>query len=171
MTWPFQTEQLDKRRHREEEQSRKRHEATRMLADLFIRRNGMQSADIITRLEQIHEFYAVPNSAPSEGEPGGYLEQIAKDLCQGSLRPHETARLVAMLSWPELRASEDRTASSCLVMVIVQNPSERHVLPLSEHLAWLEKQVKARESSQYQTDIASEIRLTKAAIQACHLRS
>jgi hypothetical protein len=136
MKWPFQTEQLEKRRYREQEQSRKRNEATRMLADLFIRRNSMRPADIIARLEQVHEFHAVPSSAPSEGEPGGYLEQIAKDLSHGPLTPRETERLVGMLSWSELRASEDRTASSCLVMVAVKNPSERHIPPLREHLAW-----------------------------------
>jgi len=170
MKWPFQTDQLETRRYRQEEQSRKRHEATRMLADLFIRRNSMRPSDIIARLEQIHGFYAVPSSEPSEGEPGGYLEEIVKDLAHGSLTPHETERLVGMLSWSELRASEDRTASSRLVTIAVDNPSERHIPPLREHLRWLEEQAKPRQSSQYQTDIAYEIRLTKGAIQACHLR-
>jgi hypothetical protein len=174
MGWLFGTKKIREHRREEEEQSMKHSEATRMLADLFIHRNGMAPTDIIDRLEQIHEFDAVPSSEPSEGEPGGYLEHIIKDMSHGPLTTDQTGRLVAMLSWPELLASEDRTAPSSIVMAAVQNPHQAHVLPLSAHLASLErreKKLKPYGSSRYQTDIASEIRLTKGAIQACHLRS
>jgi hypothetical protein len=170
MSWLFRTEESKERRRGEEEQYRKHGEATRMLADLFIRRYSTAPSDIIARLEQIHEFYAVPSSEPSEGEPGGYLEQIIKDMPHGSLTADQTGRLVAMLLWPELRASEDRTAPSAIVTAAVQNPHQAYIPPLSAHLAWLETRLKPRESSQYQKDIASEIRLTKGAIPACHLR-
>jgi hypothetical protein len=169
MGWLFGTNKSRDHRREEEEQSIKHSEATRMLADLFIHRNSMAPTDIIDRLEQIHVFDAVPSSEPSEGEPGGYLEQIIKDMSHGSLTIDQTGRLVAMLSWPELRASEDRTAPSCILTAAVQNPHQAYVLPLSAHLASLEKRLKPYKSSQYQTDIAYEIRLTKGAIQACHL--
>jgi hypothetical protein len=133
--------------------------------------NSMAASDIIARLEQIHEFDSVPSSDPSEGEPGGYLEQIIKDKSPGSLTINQTSQLVAMLLWPELRTSEARTAPSSNVMAAVQNPHHAYFQPLSAHLASLEERVKPYESSRYQTDIASEIRLTKGAIQACHLRS
>jgi hypothetical protein len=100
-----------------------------MLADLFIRRNSMAPSDIIARLEQIHEFDAVPSSEPSEGEPGGYLEQIIKDMSHGSLTADQTGRLVAMLPWPELCTSEDRTAPSSISMATVRNPHQ----PISHH--------------------------------------
>jgi hypothetical protein len=41
---------------------------------------------------------------------------------------------------------------------------------LTEHLAWLEQEIKSLPSSQYRTDVTSEIRLTKSAIQACRLK-
>jgi hypothetical protein len=167
----FGTKKSRDHRRKEEEQSRKHNEATRMLADLFIHRNSMAPSDIIARIERIHEFDAVPTSEPSEGEPGGYLEQIIKDMSLGSLTAEQTGRLVAMLLWPELRASEDRSAPSSIVMSAVQNPHQAYIPPLSAHLASLEKRLKPYGSSQDQTDIASEIRLTKGAIQACHLRS
>jgi hypothetical protein len=75
-----------------------------------------------------------------------------------------------MLLWPELRAHKDRGAPSCFVRAAIQNPSEAYIPTLSEHVAWLEKEVKPLGSTQYQTEIASEIRLTKGAIQACRLR-
>jgi hypothetical protein len=171
MGWLSGTKKSRDRRREDEEQSRKHNEATRMLADLFLRRNSMAPSDIITRLEQIHEFDAVPSSEPSEGQPGGYLEQIIKDMSHGSLTAGQTGRIIAMLLWPELRGSEDRTGPSSIVMATIQNPQQAFIPPLSAHLASLEKRLKPHESSQYQTDIASEIRLTKGAIQACHLRS
>ncbi len=170
MKWPFLTGEHEEVRREEEKQSRKCLEATRMLADLFIRRNSLAPAEIVAKLEQIHEFYAVASSAPSDAEPGGYLEQIVKDLSAGYLSASVTARLVSMLSWPELRRSEDRTGPSRLVTAAVQNPSQAYIPTLNEHLAWLQKRVNRRESNQYQTDIESEIRLTKSAIQACHLQ-
>jgi hypothetical protein len=171
MGWLFEAKKSTDHRSKEEEQSRKHHEATRMLADLFIHRNTMAPSNITARLEQIHESDAVPSSEPSEGEPGGYLEQIIKDMSHGSLTIDQTGQLVAMLLWPELRTSEDRTAPSSIVMAAVQNPHQAYIQPLSAHLASLEERMKPYESSQYQTDIASEIRLTKGAIQACHLGS
>jgi hypothetical protein len=45
-----------------------------------------------------------------QGEPGGYLEQIIKDMSHGSLTIDQTGQLVGMLLWPELRTSEDRAA-------------------------------------------------------------
>jgi hypothetical protein len=171
MGWILGTKKSRDHRREEEKQSRKHNEATRMLADLFIHRNSMAPSNIIARLEQIHEFDAVPSSEPSEGEPGGYLEQIIKDMSHGSLTTDQTGRLVAMLLWPELRTSEDRTAPSAIVMAAVQNPHPAYIPPLRAHLASLEERWKPYESNQYQTDIASEIRLIKGAIQACHLRS
>jgi len=171
MGWQFGTKKSTDHRSKEEEQSSKHHEATRMLADLFIQRNSMAPSNIIARLEQIHEFDAVSSSEPSEGEPGGYLEQIIKDMSHGSLTIDQTGQLVGMLLWPELCTSEDRTAPSSIVMTAIQNPHQAYIQPLSAHLASLEERLKPHESSQYQTDIASEVRLTKGAIQACHLGS
>jgi hypothetical protein len=169
MRW-FVQDHDNKARHREEEQQNRKHEeATRMVADLFIRHNSMKTTDVISELERIHRFCLVPGWTPS-GERGGYFYHIAKDLTDGPLTSEETARLVAMLLWPELRAHKDRGASSCFVRAVIQNPSEAYIPTLSEHLAWLGKEVKPLRSTQYQTDIASEIRLTKGAIQACRLR-
>ncbi|HXW62496.1 MAG TPA: hypothetical protein VEJ45_07860 [Candidatus Acidoferrales bacterium] len=169
MKWLFRNQESKERRREEEEQIRKQEEATRMLADLFIRHNSMTTVDIIGELERIHRFCAVPSWAPA-GERGGYFYQIAKELSHGSLSSEETGRLVAMLLWPELRGYKDRSAPSCLVLAAVQNPSEAYIPILSEHVAWLEKEVKPLGSTQYQTEIASEIRLAKGAIQACRLR-
>ena len=140
-----------------------------MMADLFIRHNGMATADIIGELEQMHQFYAVASWAPSE-ERGGYFHQIAMDLSHAPLTPGEVARLVAMLLWPELRAYKDRNAPSCLVATAMQKPSETYIPTLTEHFAWLEDEIKTLAPTQYRADVASEIRLTKAAIQACRLR-
>ncbi|MGD1211158.1 MAG: hypothetical protein ABR973_07360 [Candidatus Acidiferrales bacterium] len=166
MRWLFETKESKGRRHDQEEQGRKREEATRMMADLFIRHNGMATADIIGELEQMHQFYAVASWAPSE-ERGGYFYQIAMDLSHARLTPEETGRLVAMLLWPELRAYKDRSAPSCFVSAAIQNPSEAYIPTLTEHFAWLEKEIKTLPSTQYRADIASEMRLTKGAIQAC----
>ena len=168
MRWPFQAEERKERRQKDEDQFRKREEATRMMADLFIRHYSMATAEIIGKLERIHSFYQVPSGAPS-GEQGGYLYHLAMELSQTSLTPEETRRLVAMLLWGELRACEDRSAPSCFVLVAMRNPSEAYIPILKEHLAWLEEQMKRLASSQYRSDIASEIRLTKGAIQACWL--
>jgi hypothetical protein len=170
MKWPFQNEESKERRREQEEQIRRQAEATRMLADLFIRHNSMTTVDIIGELERIHRFYALPSWAPA-GERGGYFYQIAKELSHSSLTSRETGRLVAMLLWPEFRAYKDRSAPSCLVLAAIQNPSEAYIPILSEHVAWLEKEIKPLGSTEYQTDIASEIRLAKGAIQACRLRS
>ena len=169
MGWPFQTEEGKSRRHEREEQSRKREEATRMMADLFMRHNGMAAADIIAELEEMHRFYAVASWAPSE-ERGGYFHQIATDLSHAPLTHDETGRLVAMLLWPELRAYKDRNAPSCFVSMAMQNPSEAFIPTLTEHFDWLEKEIKTLPPTQYRSDVASEMRLTKAAIQACRLR-
>lgn len=169
MRWLFQTEESKERHREEEEQNRKQSEATRMMADLFMRHNSMTTADIISELEQMHRFYAVATWAPS-GEGGGYFHQIAKDLSYAPLPPGEIARLVAMLLWPELRAYKDRGAPSCFVSVAIQNPSEAYIPTLTEHFAWLENEIKRLPPTQYRADIASEMRLTKAAIQACRLR-
>jgi len=170
MRWPFQTAETRERRHEEEaERFRKREEATRMIADLFMRHNGMATASIIDELERIHEFYAVPSSAPS-GEQGGYFYQIIKDLTQAPLPAEQVRRLVAMLLWPELRPYKDRGAPTCLVMAALQAPSETNIPALSEHVAWLEQEIKSLSSSQYRTDVASEIRLAKGAIQACRVK-
>ncbi|HXY79069.1 MAG TPA: hypothetical protein VEI08_00380 [Candidatus Bathyarchaeia archaeon] len=140
-----------------------------MLADLFVRRNGMATASIIGELERIHEFYEVPSWAPS-GEQGGYFYQIVKDVTQASLPPEQVRRLVAMLLWPELRAYKDRNGPTCLVMAALQAPSETYIPALDEHVAWLEEEIKSLSSSQYRTDVASEIRLAKGAIQACRVK-
>jgi len=140
-----------------------------MMADLFIRHYGVAAAAIIGELERIHRFYAVPSWVPS-GERGSYLYEIAKDLSQNPLPPEETGRLVAALLWPEFRAYKDRSAPSCFVLAAIHNPSEGYIPTLSRHVAWLEEEIKPLGSSQYRTDVASEIRLTKAAIQACRLR-
>jgi len=169
MRWPFQTEERKERHRKDEDQFRKREEATRRMADLFIRHYSIAAAEIISELERIHSFYEVPSWAPS-GEPGGYLHQLVTELSQTSLTPEETRRLVAMLLWPELRAYKDRTATSCFVSAAMRNPSEAHIPILKEHLAWLEEEIKRPGSSQSRSDIASEIRLTKGAIQACWLR-
>ena len=169
MAWLFGTEKRTERRHEREEQSRKHEEAARMMADLFIRHNSMATADILAELEQMHRFYAVATWAPSE-DGGGYLYQIARDLSHARLTPEETGRLVAMLLWPELRAYKDRNAPSCFISAAMQNPSEAYIPTLTEHLAWLEEEIKPLGSTQYRTDVASEIRLTKGAIQACRLR-
>jgi hypothetical protein len=145
MGWLFGTKKSRDHRSKEEEQSGKHHEATRMLADLFIQRNSMAPSNIIARLEQIHEFDAVPCSEPSEGEPGGYLEQIIKDVTHGSLTIDQTGQLVGMLLWPELRTSEDRTAPSSIVMAAVQNPHQAYIQPPSAHVASLEERLKPHE--------------------------
>ncbi|MGA2510687.1 MAG: hypothetical protein ABSG27_10675 [Candidatus Acidiferrales bacterium] len=169
MSWLFKTEEREERRHEREEQDRKRGEATRRMADLFMRRNSMAPAAIIGELERLHEFYAVPTWAPS-AEKGGYFYQIATDLSHVPLMPEQTGRLVAMLLWPEFRTREDRSAPSCLVSAAMQNPSHAYIATLSAHLAWLEEEIKPLASGQYRTDLASEIRLTKATIQACRIR-
>jgi len=168
MRWPFQAEARKERRNKDEE-FRKREEATRMMADLFIRHYSMATAEIIGKLERIHSFCEVPSWAPS-GEQGGYLHHLAMELSQASLTPEETRRIVAMLLWPELRACEDRGAPSCFVRAAMRNPSEEYIPILREHLAWLEEAMKRLGSSQHRSDITSEIRLTKGAIQACWLR-
>jgi len=170
MRWPFGTTEREGRHREEDEHYRKSEEATRRLADLFIRHYSMATSDIIGELEQIHRYYRVPGGEAS-GKGGGYFGQLAKELSQSSLTSEEASRLVAMLSWPELRAYEDRSAPTSFVTAAMQNPSETYIPVLSEHVAWLEKEIKPLGSSQYRTDIASEIRLTKAAIQACRLGS
>jgi hypothetical protein len=169
MRWLFHTEESKGRRREQEEQTRKHEEAGRMMADLFMRHNSMTTANIISELEQMHRFYAVASWAPSE-EPGGYFHQIVKDLSHAPLTREEIGRLVAMLLWPELRAYKDRSAPSCFVSVAIQNPSEAYVPTLTEHFAWLENEIKRLPPTQYRADIASEMRLTKGAIQACRVR-
>ncbi len=140
-----------------------------MLADLFIRHNSMATGDILDELERIHHYYAVPSGAPFE-ERGGYFYQLVKELTESSLPPEQVGRLVAMLSWSELRAYKDRSAPSRFVLASIQHPSEAYIPTLSKHLVWLEEEIKPLPSSQYRTDVASEIRLTKGAIQACRLK-
>jgi hypothetical protein len=132
--WPFETKESKERHREEEEQTRKHNEAGRMIADLFIRRNCMTTRDIIGELERMRRFYAVASWAPS-GERGGYFYELAKDLSNAPLTPEETARLVAMLSWPELRAYKDRGAPACLVLAAIRNPGEAYIPTLTEHLA------------------------------------
>lgn len=169
MSWPFKIAEREERRREREEQGRKHGEATRMMANLFIGHNSMSTADIIAELERMHRFYAVATWAPSQ-EGGGYVYQISSDLFHAGLTVEQTGRLVAMLLWPEFCAYEDRRAPSCLISAAMQNPSHTYIPTLTEHLAWLEKEIKPLGSSQYRTDIGSEIRLTKATIQACWLR-
>jgi hypothetical protein len=169
MSWPFKTAEREERSREKEEESRKHEEVTRMMADLFIRHNRMTPAEIVSELEQMHRFYAVATWAPSE-EPGGYFYHIATDISHAPPAAEEVSRLVAMLLWPEFRSFKDSSAPTFLVSLAIQNASEAYIPTLTEHLAWLEKEIKPLGSSQYRTDIASEIRLTKAAIQACRIR-
>ena len=166
MPWLFDTKESKERRGEKEDRERKREEATRQMADLFMRHNSMTPAQIIGELEKMHEFYAVASWAPSE-ERGGYFYQIATDLTHAALTPAETSRLVAMLLWPELRAYKDRGAPELFVLAAMQHPSEAYVPILAEHFAWLENEIKTLRSTQYRADVASEMRLTKGAIQAC----
>jgi|HubBroStandDraft_1064217.scaffolds.fasta_scaffold136742_1 hypothetical protein len=169
MSWLFKTEERKDRHRDEEEQHRKTDVTARMMADLFLRHYSMANPAIIAELERIHQFYAVPSWAPS-GERGGYFFDILKDLTHAPLPPGETGRLVAMLLWPELREYKDRGAPAYLVSAALQNPSATFIPALTEHLAWLEQEIKSLPSSQYRTDVTSEIRLTKSAIQACRLK-
>ena len=169
MGWPFETRVTKDRRSEQEKQTRNDQEATRMMADLYVRHNSMATADIIQELEQMHRFHAVATWAPSE-EGGGYFYEIAKDISRASLRSSEVARLVAMLLWPELGAYPDRHAPSCIVSMAFQNPSAAYIPTLTDHFAWLEKRIKTLQPTTYRADIASEMRLTKSAIQACRLR-
>ena len=139
------------------------------MADLFIRRYSLPPATIIGEIERIHEFQGVPSWAPSD-EREGYFYELVKGLSDTPLTPAETRRMVAMLQWPEFRSHKDRSAPSCFVHVAIRNPSNAYIPILSEHLSWLEGEIKRLASSQYRTDIESEIRLTKGAIQACRLR-
>jgi len=165
MGWLFDTKERQERRSEREEQSRKYEEATRMMADLFMRHNSMTTAAIIGELEEMHRFYAVASWAPSEEK--GYFYQIATDLSHARLTREETSRLVAMLAWPELRAYKDRSAPSCFILAAMQHPSEAYVPTLTEHFAWLENEIKPLRQTKYRADVASEMRLTKGAIQAC----
>jgi hypothetical protein len=170
MRWPFQAPQERKTLRLEgEKATRKRQEAARMLADLFIRHYSMTPPQIIDELERIHEFYEIPAWAPA-GEPGGYFAQLATELSQTALSPQDTARLVAMLSWQELRAYKDRGGPGSVVLAAIRNPSEAYIPALTEHVAWLEEELKHLSPSQYRTDVASELRLAKSAIQACRVR-
>jgi len=169
MRWLFQTEERKERRREEQTEFRKKEEASRMMADLFLRHYSMKAADVISELERIHRFFAVPSWAPS-GEPRGYFYQLATELSGAPLTPEETRRLIAMLLWPELREYKDRSAPSCFVLAAVRHPSEAYIPTLTQHVAWLEEEIKPLGSSQYRTDIASEIRLAKSAIQACRVR-
>jgi hypothetical protein len=167
MRWLFKGNR--EHRRKQAEQSIKHEEAARMMVDLFVRRNGMASAEIIGELERMHRFYSVAAWAPS-GERGSYFYELASELSNAPLAPEETARLVGMLLWPKLRAYEDRGAPSCFVSTAIRSPSEAYIPTLAEHLNWLEEALKPLGSSEYRNDIASEIRLTKATIQACRLR-
>jgi hypothetical protein len=169
VAWPFETKEARERRSEQEEQSRKHDEAARMMADLFIRHNSMTTVNILGELEKMHRFYAVATWAPSD-EGGGYFHEIAKDLSHAPVSPEEVSRLVAMLSWPEIGTCRDRNAPSCIVSMAIQNPSGSFIPVLTEHFAWLETEIKSLRTTQYRADIASEMRLTKAAIQACRLR-
>jgi hypothetical protein len=169
MSWLFKTEERKDRQREEEEKNWKSDEAARMLADLFIRHYSLANAAIIAELERIHQFYAVPSWAPS-GDRGGYFCEIARDLTRAPLPLDETGRLAAMLLWPELREYKDRNAPSCFVSAVMQNPSAKYIPALAEHLAWLEDELKHLTSSQYRNDVASELRLTKSAVQACRLK-
>jgi len=61
----FETKE-SKERHREQEaQSRKTRKQPHD-GDLFMRRNSMTTANIISELEQMHQFYAVASWVPSE---------------------------------------------------------------------------------------------------------
>jgi hypothetical protein len=168
MAWPFQTTESKEQLRQEEQQFIREEEAARRLADLFIRHYGMEAPEIVDELERIHQFSPVPIWAPS-GETGGYFHQLVKELSDGQLTAEETSRLVAMLSWPELQAHKDRGAPTCLVLAAIRHPAESYIPTLSEHAARLEKEIKTLPSSQYRTDVASEIRLTKSAIQACRV--
>jgi len=168
MTWLFQTKESKEQHRQDEQQFRQEVVATRMLADLFIRHHSMKAPEIIAQLERIHQFSAVPIWAPS-GDAGGYFYQLVKELSDALLKPEEASRLVAMLSWPELRMHEDRGAPTCLVLTAIRHPAEAYIATLSEHVAWLEEEIKRLPSSQYRIDVASEIRLAKSAIQACRV--
>ena len=168
MAWPFQSKEKKERDSQQEQFFQKQQEATRMLADLFIRHYSMKAPEIIGELERIHEFSAIPMRAPS-GEAGGYFYQLVKELSDGELTQQETVRLVAMLAWPELRKYKERGAPTCLVLAAIRHPAESYIPTLADHVAWLEKELKPLPSSQYRTDVASEIRLAKSAIQACRV--
>jgi hypothetical protein len=170
MAWLFETKRSTGRRREREVQAIKQEEAGRMMADLFMRHNSMTTGNIIGELEQMHGFYAVASWEPSEEPGGSYFCDIVKDLTHTPLTRGEIGRLVSMLPWPELRSSQDREAPSCLVSVAMQGPSEAFIPTLTEHFAWLENEIKRLPPTQYRADIASEMRLTKAAIQACRLR-
>src|SRR5579862_6833865 len=109
MPWLFDNKKSKERRGEKEDRERKREEATRQMADLFMRHNSMTPAQIIAEIENMHQFYAVASWAPSE-ERGGYFYQIATDLSHAALAQSEVGRLVAMLLWPELRDYKDRGA-------------------------------------------------------------
>lgn len=168
MPWLFHTKS-GRDRVEEAAEYAKEQENTRMLADLFIRRYSLKPAEIMSELERIHQLGGVPAWAPS-GEPEGYLYQLAKEMSETPLTPNETSLLVTMLSWPELRAYKDRGAAALLIGAIVRQPAEAYIPALTEHLAWLEKEIK-KASSRYRTDVSSEIRLVKSAIQACRVGS
>lgn len=165
MTWSFHSKGSQGLAQEAAEYA-KEQQRERMLADLFIRRYTLKADEIMRELERIHQFGGVPAWAPS-GEPEGYLYQLTKELSETTLTRDETAHLPAMLSWPELRASKDRGPASLLVVAIVRQPAEAYIPALTEHLAWLEKEIKKAPSSQYRTEVESEIRLAKSAIQAC----
>jgi len=44
-----------------------------------------------------------------------------------------------------------------------------YIPALTEHVRWLEREIKKLASSPYRTDVESEIRLAKSAIQACRV--
>lgn len=51
MKWPFHTAQNEAHHHAEEELYRKKQEATRMLADIFVRHYSMTTSEIVSELE------------------------------------------------------------------------------------------------------------------------
>lgn len=168
MPWPFHTKNDPERAEKAAAEYAKERENARMLADLFIRRYSLKPTEIMSELERIHQLGGVPARAPS-GEPEEYLYQLTKEMSEATLTREETNHLASMLSWPELRAYKDRGAALLLIGAIVRQPAEAYIPALAEHLAWLEREIKKAPSSQYRTDVSSEIRLVKSAIQACRV--
>jgi hypothetical protein len=136
------------------------------MRQLFTRHERLQIPDLLTELE----FLRNSSKLDIMVEQGVPFFRIANNLfARSPLAANETSRLVAMLTWDELRKYPCRAAAIRLIRAIGQNPWNEHVMTLMEHRKWLEEEEYRTEDRSYRKTIRCEMRIVEDLIQTSRM--